>query len=152
MIKNTASFENEIDTAFNKFSNCGYEKLKSNLDKRNIRKMSIGDFKFFLEVFNRNENITKSEKYNFLKDYTYEYEYEGKRYITDFVNELINAIYGSTIDEYTCINISNIVNNLSKVGFTSKDFQGNELAEAVTKLINDIFNSKINKRHYSFNF
>ena len=63
------------------------------------------------------------------------------------------ATYKSGIDEYTCQDIANIINNLSKVGLTSKDlyFNGNmSFIEEVVTLINDILNSEINKSGYNF--
>ena len=74
----------------------------------------------------------------------------------NFANKLIYIIKDTPnkhrINKFTCQNITNIIlNNLSKVGLTSRDLQGNKFTKAVTDLVNYILNSNKNKSGYNFN-
>ena len=124
--------------------------------------MGLSGFDFLLQKFSENTKITEQEKPGLLtKIHEYEVNIDGENKVFQFkfIEELAEtvyrlAIYKSGIDEYTCQNIANIINNLSKVGLTSKDlyFNGNmSFVEVVVTLINDIFNSEINKSGYNFN-
>ena len=146
-------------TNFEEFRYCKDIELKTNLDNHPINKMGISKFKFFLEVFkenkqignseiNKEKNLSKTEKdeikkqakSNFLKNYEYTYrDDEGEKVTTNFVNELVKSIYDAKVNKHSCKNISNIINNLSKVGLTSKDLYNNAFAKAVKNLINKIF-------------
>lgn len=152
---------NKEEKSFKEFESCVQESFDECLGKYIDKMYNLGSFDFLLQHFSKNKGITKQQKYKILtKIHEYEVNIDGENKVFQFkfIEELAEtvcrlAIYKSGIDEYTCKNIANIINNLSKVGLTSKDlyFNGNmSFIEEVVTLINDIFNSEINESGYNF--